>query len=110
MAASTRGSAHIDKPGSLPNAVHTGVAALALGSAPRSVRSRRDAGGRHDRRLQHLRKIRMAVGQLLDYGRFVSASSMAGAGGSRPRADLLAYLAARGVAAVYPTADGWTRE
>lgn len=53
--------------------------------------------------------IRSAVGQLLDYGRFVNTTSWAVLLPERPRADLLAYLAAVDVTAVFPDGDGWER-
>lgn len=52
-------------------------------------------------------QLRMAVGQLLDYGRFVDHQNLAVLIPSQPRNDLLAYLDAQGIAAVYPTAAGW---
>ena len=54
-------------------------------------------------------QIRNAVGQLLDYGRFVEAKSRTVLVPSRPRPDLLAYLAAVGVSVVYPEGDVWQR-
>jgi hypothetical protein len=53
--------------------------------------------------------LRMAVGQLLDYRRFVDAATLTVLVPRRPRADLLAYLAAAGVQAVYPDGDDWRR-
>lgn len=53
--------------------------------------------------------LRMAVGQLLDYRRFVDAATLTVLVPSRPRADLLAYLAAAGIQAVYPDGDDWPR-
>lgn len=52
-------------------------------------------------------QLRMAVGQLLDYGRFVDHQKLAVLIPTQPRADLLAYLDAQGIAAVYHTTDGW---
>jgi len=54
--------------------------------------------------------LRMAVGQLLDYGRFVGAKCRTVLVPSRPRADLLSYLAAAGVQVVYPHGDTWNRQ
>lgn len=53
--------------------------------------------------------VRQAVGQLLDYGRFAEAKTHVVLVPSRPRPDLLAYLAAVGVTVVYPGGDTWTR-
>jgi len=53
--------------------------------------------------------LRAAVGQLLDYGRFAGAASHAVLLPTRPRHDLLAYLASVQVAAVHPAGDGWVR-
>jgi len=53
--------------------------------------------------------LRQAVGQLLDYGRFANAASHAVLVPSRPRPDLLAYLLAADVTAVYPDGDRWVR-
>ena len=54
-------------------------------------------------------QLRSAVGQLLDYGRFVGAKTRTVLVPTRPRADLLAYLAYAGVSAVYPDGDNWAR-
>jgi hypothetical protein len=54
-------------------------------------------------------QLRSAVGQLLDYGRFVAAKTRTVVVPTRPRPDLLAYLAHAGVGAVYPEGDGWAR-
>jgi hypothetical protein len=54
-------------------------------------------------------QLRSAVGQLLDYGRFVEAKTRTVLVPTRPRPDLLAYLAHAGVSAVYPQGDGWGR-
>lgn len=51
--------------------------------------------------------LRSAVGQLLDYGRFADAEHLTVLVPSRPRPDLLAYLASVGITAVYPVGDGW---
>ncbi|MFC7527598.1 hypothetical protein [Actinoplanes sp. GCM10030250] len=51
--------------------------------------------------------LRTAVGQLLDYGRFANADQLAVLVPSRPRPDLVAYLASVGITAVYPAGDGW---
>lgn len=53
--------------------------------------------------------LRMAVGQLLDYGRFSESKSHAVLVPSRPRDDLLKFLSAAGVTAIYPKGNGWTR-
>ena len=55
-------------------------------------------------------QLRAAVGQLLDYGRFVNAKRRSVLVPSRPRADLLAYLHAVGVDAIYPNGEEWQRE
>jgi hypothetical protein len=55
-------------------------------------------------------QLRAAVGQLLDYGRFVNAERRSVLVPSRPRADLLAYLHAVGVDAIYPNGEEWQRE
>lgn len=55
-------------------------------------------------------EMRFAVGQLLDYGRFADALTKAVLVPSRPRDDILDYLAAAGVAVVYPTENNrWER-
>jgi hypothetical protein len=54
-------------------------------------------------------QLRSAVGQLLDYGRFVEAKTRTVLVPTRPRPDLLAYLAYAGVSAVYPDGDDWQR-
>jgi len=51
--------------------------------------------------------LRMAVGQLLDYGRFVEAKSLTVLVPSRPRDDLLSYLRDVRIAVVYPKGDDW---
>jgi hypothetical protein len=51
--------------------------------------------------------LRTAVGQLLDYGRFADAAHQCVLVPSRPRPDLLAYLASVGITAVYPAGDDW---
>lgn len=53
--------------------------------------------------------IRQAVGQLLDYGRFVDAATYAVLVPSRPREDLLAYLAAARISVIFPEGSGWAR-
>jgi hypothetical protein len=55
-------------------------------------------------------QLRAAVGQLLDYGRFVDPQRRSVLVPSRPRADLLAYLHTVGVDAIYPDGDDWRRE
>ena len=52
-------------------------------------------------------QIRQAVGQLLDYGRFVPGASRTILVPSRPRQDLLAYVQAAGIGVVFPDKDGW---
>jgi hypothetical protein len=54
-------------------------------------------------------QLRSAVGQLFDYGRFVTAELRAVLLPTKPRPDLLAYLTHVGVDAVYPVGDGWER-
>lgn len=54
-------------------------------------------------------QLRTAVGQLLDYGRFVDAATRAVLLPSRPRDDLSAYLAHAGVHVIYPDGAGWVR-
>jgi len=54
-------------------------------------------------------QLRSAVGQLLDYGRFVEAKTRTVLVPTRPRPDLLAYLASAGVSAVYPDGEDWVR-
>ena len=53
-------------------------------------------------------QIRQAVGQLLDYGRFVHARARTVLVPSRPRDDLMAYLRSVGIGVVYPTGSSWT--
>jgi hypothetical protein len=53
--------------------------------------------------------LRMAVGQLLDYGRFVEAESRTVLVPSRPRGDLLSYLSNVNIAVIYPQDDDWIR-
>ena len=53
--------------------------------------------------------LRMAVGQLLDYGRFVEAEGRTVLVPSRPRDDLLSYLSNAGIAVIYPHGDDWIR-
>jgi hypothetical protein len=52
-------------------------------------------------------QVRMAVGQLLDYGRFVDATTRTLLVPSRPRRDLLDYLASVGTRVVYPNGERW---
>jgi hypothetical protein len=54
-------------------------------------------------------QLRAAVGQLLDYGRFVDAKRRSVLLPSRPRGDLLEYLHAVGMEAIYPDGDEWVR-
>lgn len=54
--------------------------------------------------------MRLAVGQLMDYGRFVDAKARKTVlVPSPPRDDLLAYLRSAGVSVVYPDGDSWRR-
>lgn len=53
--------------------------------------------------------IRFAVGQLLDYDRFVGAEQLAVLVPERPRQDLVEYLASADITAVYPSGDNWER-
>jgi hypothetical protein len=53
--------------------------------------------------------LRHAVGQLLDYGRFVDAKALTVLVPCRPRQDLLAYLRHAGIDSVYPDGEGWAR-
>lgn len=53
--------------------------------------------------------LRHAVGQLIDYSRFVDAETTSVLVPSRPRPDLLAYLKAAGVNVLYPDGDAWIR-
>ncbi len=53
--------------------------------------------------------VRLAIGQLLDYDRFVKASTRTLLVPERPRPDLLNLLAAAGVSVVFPYGDGWER-
>jgi hypothetical protein len=55
-------------------------------------------------------QVRTAVGQLLDYGRFVHAKTRAVLLPSRPRPDLLAYLRSAAVGVIYPDGDTWVHE
>jgi hypothetical protein len=55
-------------------------------------------------------QLRQAVGQLLDYGRFVDAASRAVLVPDRPSADLIAYLASAQMAVIYPDGNQWLRE
>lgn len=52
-------------------------------------------------------QIRQAIGQLLDYGRFVPGASRTILVPSRPRQDLLDYIASVDVGVVFPDEDGW---
>lgn len=54
-------------------------------------------------------QIRNAVGQLLDYGRFVDAKTRTLLLPSRPREDLVAYLQSVEVDVVYRDSDSWSR-
>ncbi|MPZ60678.1 MAG: restriction endonuclease [Propionibacteriales bacterium] len=52
-------------------------------------------------------QIRSAVGQLLDYGRFVENKALAVLVPSEPRADLIAYLSKLNIRLVYPLGERW---
>lgn len=52
-------------------------------------------------------QIRQAIGQLLDYGRFVPGATRTILVPSRPRQDLLDYVASVGVGVVFPDKGGW---
>ncbi len=54
-------------------------------------------------------QLRMAVGQLLDYSRFVDHNRLAVLVPTRPRPDLLHYLASAQIDVIYPDGDGWGR-
>jgi hypothetical protein len=54
-------------------------------------------------------QLRSAVGQLLDYGRFVDAEVRTVLVPAKPRPDLLAFLAHARVDAVYPDRETWAR-
>lgn len=54
--------------------------------------------------------VRTAVGQLLDYGRFVEHQRLTILLPSRPREDLLSFVANVGIGVVYPEGpDSWMR-
>lgn len=52
-------------------------------------------------------QMRQAVGQLLDYGRFVPGASRTILVPSRPRQDLLDYVKSAGVGVAFPDRGGW---
>lgn len=54
-------------------------------------------------------QLRHAVGQLLDYGRFVQSARRTLLVPSRPRDDLLDYLRTVGIGVVYPAGEAWVR-
>lgn len=54
-------------------------------------------------------QLRMAVGQLADYGRFAPGARRTVLLPTRPRPDLCMYLRSVGVGAVFPEGDGWAR-
>lgn len=54
-------------------------------------------------------RLRLAVGQLLDYGRFAGAENHAVLVPSRPRPDLVSYLHHAGVTVIFPEDDQWIR-
>lgn len=53
--------------------------------------------------------VRMAVGQLLDYGRFVEHSRKVVLLPSKPREDLIQYLRSLDIDLTYPEGSSWTR-
>lgn len=53
--------------------------------------------------------IRMAIGQLLDYGRFAEDHKRSVLLPAEPREDLLALLAAHKITAIYPVENEWRR-
>jgi hypothetical protein len=53
--------------------------------------------------------LRQAVGQLLDYGRFVDAKTLTILVPSCPRPDLIQYLHRAGINIVHPEGDGWAQ-
>lgn len=54
--------------------------------------------------------LRLAVGQLLDYGRFVNATRHSVLVPMRPRPDLRTYLRDAGIDVIFPAESGWERE
>jgi hypothetical protein len=54
-------------------------------------------------------QVRQAVGQLLDYGRFVSAETRTVLVPAEPRPDLIEYVKSVGIDVVYPVGDSWIR-
>ncbi|WP_182543064.1 restriction endonuclease [Halosaccharopolyspora lacisalsi] len=54
-------------------------------------------------------QLRTAVGQLLDYGRFIEAERWTVLVPLRPRADMLDYLHRYGIGVVYPNGNNWSR-
>ncbi|MDR6219214.1 hypothetical protein [Deinococcus soli (ex Cha et al. 2016)] len=54
--------------------------------------------------------IRMALGQLMDYQRYVRANYLAVLLPSKPRPDLLALIKSQGVQTIWPTDDGFHTE
>jgi hypothetical protein len=54
-------------------------------------------------------QLRQAVGQILDYGRFVTSETRTVLVPAAPRPDLIEYVKSVGMAVVFPTGDGWTR-
>jgi hypothetical protein len=54
-------------------------------------------------------QLRTAVGQILDYGRFVDAKLRTILVPSRPRPDLIAYCDSVGIGVAYPNGDEWVR-
>lgn len=53
-------------------------------------------------------QLRQAVGQLLDYGRFVASASRTILVPAKPRQDLLDYIRSAGIGVVFPRTGGWT--
>mgnify|MGYP003441135582 FL=1 len=54
-------------------------------------------------------QLRQAVGQILDYGRFVEAKTRTVLVPSRPRPDLIDYVKSVDMDVVFPEDDSWVR-
>jgi hypothetical protein len=54
-------------------------------------------------------QLRQAVGQLLDYGRFVEAKTRTVLAPSRPRPHLIDYVKSVHMDVVFPDGDTWVR-
>ena len=54
-------------------------------------------------------QLRRAVGQILDYGRFVEAKTRTVLVRFRPRPDLIDYVKSVDLDVVFPEDDGWVR-